>query len=200
VTEFDTPRRHIFHQGLWDGTCFLYAIANAYKALTRNKVTRQKWDRAAPLIPNPLDFLGGVGATALSNDDATSLIEDFLEAFSEPGERVEIDRLSRTASTADIGDEISPVAVVLFGFSGPTEVHHPKSHIVCGVSTSAEPALLHLACSAAMSSRLLRDGDYFERFHPSVGRYSNDSIRVDGEVRIAPDWRWRLTLAPPGPP
>jgi hypothetical protein len=199
VTEFDAPRRQIYHQGFWDGACFLYAIANAYKALTRSKVTRQKWDRAVGLIPNPLDFLGGVGATALSYDEAVALIEAVLGAFSDPGESVKVHQLSRTASMAEIGNEISPLAVVLFAFSGPTEVHHPESHIVCGVTTTAEPALLHVACSAAFSSRHLRDGEYFERFHPSVGRYSNDSIRVDSQVQVAPNWRWRLTLASPAP-
>ena len=195
MTELDAPRRQIYHQGFWDGACFLYAVANAYKALTGRKVTREKWDRAVRRVPDPLRFLTGIGATTLSYEDAAGLIEAILDALSEPDERVTIERLSRTATTADLCREVSPDAVLLFAFSGPTPVHHPESHVVCSVATSAEPAVLHIACSASFSSRHLRDGQYVEQFHPSVGRYSNDTIAVDSPVEIAPNWRWRLTLA-----
>src|SRR5437667_9270312 len=129
MTKSDAPRRQIYHQGLWDGACFLYAIANAYKALTGSEVTREKWDRALERVPNPLGFLGGVGATRLPYEEAVGLIEAMLDAFSDPGERFEIDQLSRTATTAEICREVSLDAVVLFAFGGPTEVHHPESHI-----------------------------------------------------------------------
>ena len=195
MTESTGPRRQIYHQGFWDGACFLYAIANAYKALTGSKVTREKWDRGLERVPNPLVFLTGVGATRLSYEDAVRLIDAMLDAFSDPDESFKIDQLSRTATIADICREVSLDAVVLFAFGGPTEVHHPESHIACAVATSTEPALLHIACSAAFSGRHLRDGEYIERFHPSVGRFSNDSIAVDSPVQIAPNWRWRLTLA-----
>jgi hypothetical protein len=197
MTKSDAQRRQIYHQGCWDGACFLYSIANAYKALTGSKVTREKWDRALEHVPNPLGFLGGIGATRLSYEEAVGLIEAMLDAFSDPDERFKIDQLDHTATTADICREISLDAVVLFAFAGPTEVHHPRHHIACGVATSAEPAVLHIACSAAFSSRHLRDGEYFERFHPSVGRYSNDSIAIDSPVQVGPNWRWRITLTSP---
>lgn len=60
----------------------------------------------------------------------------------------------------------------------------------------ASPAALHLACSAAFSSWYLRFGSCFER-HPHVGRWSNDSIRGDDDVVIAPNCRWRVRLAEP---
>ena len=176
----------------WDGACFLYAIANAYKALTGNKVEREKWDRGLRCVPRPIDLLSGVGATSLSYDEAVALLEGVLGAFSEADESFDVVQIGAEATTAEIAEEVSGDAVVLFAFSGPTEVHVPESHIVCGVA--AEANALHVSCSAAFSSRHLRDGDYVETYHQSDGRYSNDVIAIGGPVRIAPRWRWRVAL------
>jgi hypothetical protein len=197
VTVSDIPRRQIYHQGFWDGACFLYAIANAYKALTGNKVEREKWDRGVRYVPRPLDLLSGVGATSLSYDEAVALVEGMLGTFSEPDESFEVVQLDNQATTAGIADQIAADSVVLFAFGGPTEVHEPENHIVCGVASDANA--LHLSCSAAFSSRHLRDGDYVETYHPSVGRYSNDVIAIGGPVRVAPRWRWRVVLTRSAP-
>ncbi|HVE91330.1 MAG TPA: hypothetical protein VNE62_03370 [Actinomycetota bacterium] len=194
MTEFDAAGRQIYHQGFLDGSCFLYSLANAYKALTGSKVTREKWDLAIQHVPEPANFLRDVGATGLSYQDAVALIEAMLDGFSEPGERFEIHQLSASAGIGDLCREISPGSVVNFAFSGKTEVHHPRNHVVCAVAASLDPPVLHLACSAAFSSRHLQDGSYEERCHPLLGRYSNDSIALDSPVEIAPNWRWRLTL------
>jgi hypothetical protein len=57
---------HVYFQGLLDDACFLYALANAYKALTFKRATREHWDRAISRLPDPAVFLGGPGATELS--------------------------------------------------------------------------------------------------------------------------------------
>lgn len=198
MTDLGVPQRQIYHQGFLDGTCFPYSLANAYKALTGSKVTQEKWDRAIRYVPEPANFLGSVGATTLSYEEAVALIQAMLAALSDPAERFEICQLSASAGVADLCREISPDSVVHFAFGGPTEVHHPQNHVVCGVAASTDPVVLHIACSAAFSSRHLRDGTYEERFHPSLGRYSNDSIAADAPVEIAPNWRWRLTLVSRG--
>jgi hypothetical protein len=162
--------------------------------LTGSKVTREQWDRAIRYVPEPANFFGSVGATGMSYEEAIALIKAMLGGFSDAGERFEIHQLSASAGVADLCREISQDSVVHFAFSGRTEVHHPRNHVACGVAASVDPAMLHIACSAAFSSRHLRDGTYEERFHPLVGRYSNDSIAADSAVEIAPNWRWRLVL------
>lgn len=72
----------IYHQGFFDGACFLYAQANAYKALTGKKVGREQWDRALALLPEPSRFLGAPGAQGLPYDEAVRHIHELLTAFS----------------------------------------------------------------------------------------------------------------------
>lgn len=193
------PRRQIYHQGILDGACFLYSLANAYKALTGNRVTRQAWDRAIAQIPEPGTFLTGVGATQLDYGDAVSLIQLTLGALSGSDEEFGIDQLDEAARIPDFCAAITASSVVLFAFSGRTEFLHRTSHIVCGVAASANPQRLHVACSDAFSSRHLAEGTYSERRDPVLGRYSNDAILEDSPVEIAPRWRWRITVKPTAP-
>jgi hypothetical protein len=189
-----SARLQIYFQAPLDSACFLYAQANAYKALTGKRVTQEHWNRAVSQLADPAAFLGGAGATELSYDRAVSLIADVLGAFSDPGETFTLDRLSPSAGIADLCGAISSDTVVVFAFGGPTEFQHPASHVVCGVAASDDPVALHLACSAAFLDRHLKYGEYFERHHPDLGRWSNDSIPLDNQVLIAPNFRWRITL------
>jgi len=190
-----TARIQVYFQGFLDDACFLYALANAYRALTGKRVTREHWSRAISQLPDPATFLGGAGATKLSHDVAEQLIEVVLGAFSGQGEIVTLKSLSPSAGIADFRDAVSSDSVVVFAYGGPTEFLHPQTHIVCGVAASNDPAALHVACSAALSSRYLQYGEYFERHHPALNRWSNDSIPVDSELVIAPNFRWQVTLA-----
>lgn len=193
-----TTRVQVYFQGILDDACFLYAQANAYKALTGKRVTPEHWNWAVSRLREPAAFLGGPGATQLSYDEAVRHIEGVLEAFSDPGETFTLDKLSPSAGIADLCDAVSSDSVVVFAYGRQTEFQNPKAHVVCGVAVSdGPPAALHLACSAAFSSRYLRFGSYFERHHPHVGRWSNDSIRGDDDVVIAPNFRWRVRLAEP---
>lgn len=190
-----TLRIQVYFQGVLDGACFLYSQANAYEALTGKKVTREHWNRAISRLPDPAAFLGGSGAQQLSYDEAVQHIEGTLNAFSDPGEAFSVEQLSSSAGIADFCDAISADSVVLFSYGGQTEFQHPTSHVVCGVASDGPPVRLHLACSSAFWSRYLKFGDYFERHHSELGRWSNDSIRADDDVVIAPNFRWRVTLA-----
>ena len=189
-------RIQVYFQGILDGACFLYAQANVYKALTGKRVTKEHWNRAIALIPAPAAFLGGPGATQLHREEAEHLIEAVLGEFKDPGEAFTIERLDPKAQIAALGDRISSESVVLFAYGGPTEFQNPESHIVCGVAATAGPnAALHLACSTAFWGRYLSTGEYVERHHPELGRWSNDSIPVVSSVAIAPNYRWRISLS-----
>lgn len=93
---------------------------------------------------------------------------------------------------------VSPDSVVVFAYGGHTEFQNPKTHVVCGVAVGERPPVaLHVACSAAFWVRYLRFGEYFERHHSHLARWSNDSIQLDSDVMLAPNFRWRVTLERP---
>jgi hypothetical protein len=189
-----SARMQIYFQGILDGACFLYAPANAYKALTGKRVPRDIWNQAITRVPDPAAFLGGPGATELHHEDARRLLEAILEELSDPDESFVIDQLSPGAGIVDLCAEVSTASVVLFAFGGRTEFQHPVAHIVCAVATSeGPPATLHLACSTAFWGRYLQTGEYAERHHSDLDRWSNDSISADHPVTIAPNFRWRIT-------
>lgn len=191
-------RIQVYFQGILDGACFLYALANAYKALTGKRVTREHWNRAIALVPDPAAFLGGPVANQLHHEEAQRLIEAVLGEFKDPGEEFTLERLDPSAEIADLAYHVSAESVVLFAYGGLTEFQNPESHIVCGVAATDGPdAALHLACSTAFWGRYLSAGEYDERHHPELGRWSNDSIPVGNPVTVAPKYRWRITLAPP---
>jgi hypothetical protein len=190
-----SARVQVYFQGILDSACFLYAPANAYKALTGKRVTREHWNRAIARVPEATRFLGGPGATQLHHEEAQRLIETVLAEFKDPGEIFALQRLSSTAVLADLCREVSAHSVVLFAYGGPTEFQHPETHVVCGVAaTDGPPLTLHLACSTAFWGRYLNRGEYSELHHPHLGRWSNDSISVDQPVNIAPNFRWRITF------
>jgi len=193
-----SARMQIYFQGILDSACFLYASANAYKALTGKRVPRESWNQAITRVPDAAAFLGGPGATELHHEAAQALIAALLVELSDPGEVFAVDQLAATADIAELCAEVSTDTVVLFAYGGPTEFQHPAAHIVCGVATSVgPPATLHLACSTAFWGRYLKTGGYDERHHPDLGRWSNDAISVDDGVTIAPNFRWRITLSSP---
>src|SRR5579875_1567262 len=113
-----TARIQVYFQGFLDDACFLYALANAYRALTGKRVTREHWSRAISQLPDPATFLGGAGATKLSHDVAEQLIEVVLGAFSGQGEIVTLKSLSPSAGIADFRDAVSSDSVVVFAYGG----------------------------------------------------------------------------------
>lgn len=105
-----TTRVQVYFQGILDDACFLYAQANAYKALTGKRVTPEHWNWAVSRLREPAAFLGGPGATQLSYDEAVRHIEGVLEAFSDPGETFTLDKLSPSAGIADFATRFPPTA------------------------------------------------------------------------------------------
>lgn len=191
-----TARMQVYFQSNLDSACFLYAPANAYKALTGKRVPRERWNEAISRVPDPAAFLGGPGATQLHHGEARRLIESVLDAFSDPGETFVLTQLSASAGIADLGGEVSENSVVVFAYGGRTEFQQPEAHVVCGVAVSdGPPATLHVACSTAFWTRYLKFGEYSERHDRHLAnRWSNDSIRDGDPVTIAPNFRWRVTL------
>jgi hypothetical protein len=183
----------VYFQGALDGACFLYAVANAYKALATKKVSTTRWHAAVAHAPDPAGFLGATGATQLGHSEAQRLMESLLGEFADPWERFSIERLPSNAGVVEFCDSVSERSVVIFGYGGQTEFQNPANHIVWGVAVGTEPLSLLLACSTAFWARFLTTGQYSERHDAGSRRWSNDSITADAAVRIAPNFRWRIT-------
>jgi hypothetical protein len=73
-------KRKIYSQGEFDGSCFLYSVANAIRAVTGKGISRADWQRAIEGMPfRTTEFLGGYGTGALDRfPDALSV---FAKSF-----------------------------------------------------------------------------------------------------------------------
>lgn len=69
--------RRVLSQGEYDGACFLYSAANAYRTLTRRKPTQRRWNEALKWIPFASDFITDNGT--LRYDDNMALYKFALE-------------------------------------------------------------------------------------------------------------------------
>lgn len=61
-------KQRIYHQGHFDGACFLYSITNAYSALMQREIKPEMWEEALKWIPFREDYLSDTG-TQRSDDD-----------------------------------------------------------------------------------------------------------------------------------
>ena len=74
--------RQIHTQGDFDGACFLYAIANAYTALTKSRPKYKDWDSGIGKIPHPVDFLRGCsGGTTQNYAKESALLGKAVDAM-----------------------------------------------------------------------------------------------------------------------
>ena len=76
----------IYHQGVFDGACFLYSIVNGYSALMKKPINQEKWDEAIKWIPFSSDYISEIG-TQRTDDDFNLYkftIHRFLREFDKP--------------------------------------------------------------------------------------------------------------------
>lgn len=187
-------RRRIYAQGMFDGACFLYALANAYTALTGTTVTMTLWNRAIRSVPYVTDFLSGTAGTDRYRGDAHLLrfaMERVLGAFGGPAHfRVEH---ADCATPDEIAGLIGRRSVALLCINRAGGSRPFLDHWVCGVGRGEHPAALRLACSW----KYQRDReDYRERLDAEFGRYYNDRFRAEDTPRIIPGTVFRIALAP----
>ncbi|GGB55159.1 hypothetical protein GCM10011502_30130 [Oceanisphaera marina] len=62
--------RKILSQGDMDGACFLYAVCNAYHALSGRKATAKRWRESLKWIPFANDFISDGGTWRYDEDVA----------------------------------------------------------------------------------------------------------------------------------
>jgi hypothetical protein len=60
--------QEIYHQGQFDGACFLYSIVNGYSALLNHPIEQDMWEKALKWIPFRSDYISETG-TQRTDDD-----------------------------------------------------------------------------------------------------------------------------------
>lgn len=186
------PQRRIFSQGDFDGACLLYALANAYTALTGHAPGCAAWDKGIAALPSARAFLQGCVGTSRacyrSQELQEQVLTSMLGCFSESGSAVHAEWLPDCREVASAAERVARDAVVVFRYHGKTAQVITDDHWVCGVAVTGGPPLrLHLACSFRHSQdSRLNAQRYGERFFRGVGRYANDWVTPEHEIVIIP--------------
>jgi hypothetical protein len=68
-------KRKIYSQGVFDGACFLYSLANAVRSVTRQAIPEENWARSIAKLPfSTQDLLGGSGTEKLDHAPGALLL------------------------------------------------------------------------------------------------------------------------------
>lgn len=181
--------RHIFSQGDYDGACFLYAVANAYAAVTGQRPPCDAWDQGIRALKHAHDFLGGcIGTTehfSATPHDIPTAVSIMLKAFNNLGPRVQWAHLPALDTLEQLASYVDERAVVIFHYQGKTAQIDAIDHWVCAVASTMKPLALHLACSyRKVDADWHGHRRYRERYHKQVKRYSNNWLGLHHECRI----------------
>ena len=192
-------RRHIYNQGDFDGACFLYAMANAYAALTGQEPRQSDWDRGVGSLSHPLDFLqGDVGTTLHYEQDPALLgqaVHKMVESMSHPDAPLKAEAMPEATSLEAIANLIDERSVAVLWYRGQTRHVAQEDHWVCAVAASCDPLCVHLACSIRRpDDGRFGDGAYKEVYHAGLDRYSHDSVTEEETVAIMPGSVFRVWL------
>lgn len=127
----------IYHQGCFDGACFLYSIVNAYSALMKKPIDQSMWEKALKWIPFRDDYISDIG-TQRSDDDLNLYkftISRLLREFHK-GTNISITEYPTISGIKQIQRRISKNSVLILNISGEhwvTAVDYDERHlqIVC---------------------------------------------------------------------
>jgi hypothetical protein len=192
--------RQIFTQGDYDGACFLYALANAYTAVTGKAPSCDAWDTGIRSLRHRNDFLGGcIGTTEHFSSDPKTLKEAvaiMLASFNSDGPAVGWKDFPDVNTISEIASRIDLNGVVVFRYKGVTAHVADIDHWACGVAFTEKPFRLHLACSYRRTQDdRTHDKQYRERYHQQLGRYSNNWLDSRHGVKIFPGSVFRIWKA-----
>ena len=163
----------VLSQGEYDGGCFLYSAANAYRILTGKKPTQKRWNEALKWIPFSSDFITDNGTVRYDEDMA--LYEFALR------------RIFRDLS----GSSDLSVSSELFEITGYASIESPselgkliKKDSVAIVNVESEHWLVCVESSknsvfAACSDQLrIKRAKYEEHVSERFGRHYNLELEV----------------------
>ena len=172
------PRRSIHTQGDLDGACFLYALANAWTALTGQDPTLEEWGarvRQLPLLDELID--PRVGTTASYSNTPALLVEAARRLLSaNPEASLAVEHLPDLRALSELAGLIDERRVVVLRYQGSSRFTKDVDHWVCAVATDARSSRVHVACSMRWSDvHRFSDAEY-EELEVAFGRRANDSL------------------------
>ena len=182
-----SPRRTIHTQGDLDGACFLYAIANAYTAITGEVPTLKEWGTSVRELPHLAELIDPTVGTRASYENAPKLLvqaaEQLLSGSSDPS--VAVEWLPAVRTWEEVADLIDERSVVVLRYRGASRFAKDVDHWVCAVASEAGPTRLHVACSIRWSDVYrFTEGEY-EELEVSFGRRANDSLGESSAELVA---------------
>jgi len=193
-------RRQIYTQGDLDGACFLYAIANAYTALTHRTPELEAWDKGIRAIPHAIDFLqSGVGTTQDYAKDRALIkqtVRTMLAAICGNGSTLRVDACPQVSDLRSVAQLVGEHSVAFLWYQGGTRHVTVGDHWVCAVAVDDRPLKVYVACSMRRSDDgHLNDREYTEKHHADTNRYSNDSITEEHESEIIPGSVFKISTS-----
>jgi len=140
----------IYSQGDLNGACFQYAIANAYKALSKKEITKSAWSKAVNGVFFLEDFMDGQLGTERYNDNPLlfgTVVNHMLGEFSGKVQyEVKHQKISNIASIKNL---ISEKSIAIFCYSVENEKGKELiNHWTCGVGLNEDSTGIQVACSS----------------------------------------------------
>lgn len=164
----------IYSQGNLDGACFLYAIANSYKALSGKQVSPTAWSKALNWVCYIEDFMDRRIGTERYNDN-TALFELVITNMLNELSSFEVKHV-KCSNLESIKKLISQKSVAMFCYkivnSNGKEI---VNHWTCGVDMSKDPLGIHVACSDCEA--VPKRSDKFNRWYNEIIT-SNDTLTI----------------------
>ncbi len=139
----------IYSQGDLNGACFLFSIANAYKALSHKEITQRAWSKAMKEVFFLEDFMDSALGTARFNDNPDLfkiVIQQMLNSFSDKEFEVNYMKCNTISAVKKL---ISANSVAIFCFKLENDKGKEIiNHWTCGVDVTEKPAGIQVACSS----------------------------------------------------
>ncbi len=164
----------IISQGEYDGACFLYSAANAYRTLIQKKPTQKRWNEMLKWIPFASDFISTNGTLRYDNDMA--LYKFTLERY-----------FNNNSSSSSFSFEISPYPDI----KSPSELSkliQSNSVVILNINSEHWVACVELdnkcafvACSDQL--RIKRE-NYIEYKSPIFKRQYNLEMAIGTQYRV----------------
>ncbi len=170
----------IYHQGVFDGACFLYSIVNGYSALQKKEVEQPMWEEALKWIPFREDYISEIGTQRTDNDYElyTFTIKRLLREFKNSKD-VTIQIHKEISHKEQIQKLLSEKSVLIFNRKG----HHWLTAV------DYNEKYLETVCSAELVEKATKSKKYQELNSSNLNRLYNNKQQY-GKLK----WLYQSTL------
>jgi hypothetical protein len=168
----------IYHQGHFDGTCFLYSIINAYSSLTKEGVEQSMWEEALKWIPFKDDYVTDTGTQRIDDDFRLYhfTIDRMLREFKK-GSNISICDFSTIRTIKDIQSLINKKSVLIYNtkrghWMVGVDYNDRGIETICSSVLQEKPSKY----SESMGSNYNRKYNYLQRYGKLGWLYSPSAI------------------------